>query len=161
MQPLKFERSFTEGGLWPSKRKLYRNSHCQQSCYKTCAHIKMGTTLRSTMMGKIFRIKATLDSWTKNVVYVTECKKYATQYIGETENTLRVRLTGDRSDIHHQRTDRQVARHFCQPYHSIHDLTIMVVDKIHRNNKEYRCRKENHWIKMHHSLIPDGLNINL
>ena len=127
---------------------------------KTCAHIKMGITIRSTTTGEIFKVKASADCCTKNVVYVIECKKCAAQYVGETENALRVRLTGHRSDIHHRRTDRPVARHFCQSDHSIHDLTIMAVEKIHRNDVNFRRRKESHWISILHTLIPDGLNIN-
>ena len=127
---------------------------------KTCAHIKMGITIRSTTTGEVFKVKASADCCTKNVVYVIECKKCAAQYVGETENALRVRLTGHRSDIHHRRTDRPVARHFCQSDHSIHDLTIMAVEKIHRNDVNFRRRKESHWISILHTLIPDGLNIN-
>ena len=103
-----------------------------------------------------FKVKASADCCTKNVVYVIECKKCAVQYIGETENALRVQLTGHRSDITHQLMDRLVARHFCQSDHSIHDLTIMVVEKIHRNDVNFRRRKESHW-----TLTPDSLNINL
>ena len=136
------------------------NSKCQQPRCKTCAHIKMGLTIRSTTTGEVFKIRATANCCTKNVVCVIECKKCATQYEGETKNALRVRLTGHRSDIQHRRTDRPVAKHFCQPDHSIRDLTIMVVEKIHRNDANYRRRKESHWIKALRSLTPDGLNIN-
>ena len=63
-------------------------------------------------------------------------------------------------DIQHRRTDRPVAKHFCQSDHSIHDLTIMVVEKIYKNDANYRRRKESHWIKILRSLTPHGLNIN-
>ena len=87
-------------------------------------------------------------------------QKCAVQYVGETENALRVRLTGHRSDINHRRTDRPVARHFSQPDHSIHDLTIMVIEKIHREDSNHRKRKESHWIELLRSLTPNGLNVN-
>ena len=56
--------------------------------------------------------------------------------------------------------DRPVAKHFCQLDHSIRDLTIMVVEKIHKNDANYRRRKESQWIHVLRSLTPDGLNIN-
>ena len=98
------------------------------------------------MTSEILKLKTTIDCCTKNVVYVIKRKKCPTQYVWEMQNTHHVRLTGHRSDIHHQRMDRQMARHFCQLDHSTHDLTIMTVEKIHRNNANYRQRKENHRI---------------
>ena len=65
------------------------------------------------------------------------------------------------SDVQHRRTDRSVAKPFCQPDHSIRDLTIMVVLKIHKNDANYRRWKESHWIKALCLLTPDGLIINL
>ena len=120
----------------------------------------MGATIHSTMTGKIFKVKASADCCTNNVVYVNECKRCAVQYIGETENALRVCLTGHRSDINHQRTDRPVAKHFCESDHSIHDLTIMDVEKIHRNDVNLSRRKESYWISVLCTLIPEGLNTN-
>ena len=142
-------------------RETYKgNDQCQQPRCKTCAHIKMGTTFRSTTTGQRFRVRATADCRTRNVVYLIECKKCAIQYVGETDNALRVRLTGHRSDINHHRTDRPVAQHFTLPDHSIKDLTIMVIEKIHREDINHRKRRESHWIEMIRSLTPDGLNLN-
>ena len=59
-------------------------------------------------------------------------QKYSVQYVGEMENALRVQLTGHHSDIHHHRINKPVARHFNLSDHSIDDLTIMVIKKIHR-----------------------------
>ena len=53
----------------------------------------------STTTGAQFRVKATADCGTSNVVYLIECRRCAFQYVGETENALRVRLTGHRSDL--------------------------------------------------------------
>ena len=133
------------------------NSRCRQPHCKTCTHV---TTIRSTTTGKTFKVKASGDCCTKNVVYVIECKRCAVQYFAETENALRVRLIGHRSDINHRRTDRPMVKHFCQSDHSINDLTIMAVEKIHRNDVNLRRRKESHWISILSTLIPDGLNIN-
>ena len=76
-----------------------------------------------------FRIKATANCRTKNVVYLIECAKCLIQYVREMENALRTRLTEHRSDINHQRLGRPVAQHFNQPHHSLKNLTIMVMKK--------------------------------
>ena len=103
-------------------------------------------------------MKATADCRTKNVVYLIECAKCSIQYVGETENALRVRLTGHRSDINHQRLDRPVAHHFNQPHHSLKDLTIMIIEKIYREDANFRKLKESYWIETIKTLSPNGLN---
>ena len=159
-QPL--ERPFGEGSLWLSKRNLHGVQPMSTTTLQDMHPHKNGCdNPRSTSTGQTFKVKASADCCTKNVVYVIECKKCAVQYVGETENALRVQLTGHRSDITHQRTDRPVARHFCQSHHSIHDLTRMAVEKIHRIGVNFRWRKESHWISVLRTLTPDGLNINL
>ena len=98
------------------------------------------------------------DCRTRNVVYLIECAKCSIQYIGETENALRVRLTGHRSDISHHRLDRPVALHFNQPHHSLKDLTIMVIEKIYREDAQLRRQKERYWIETIKTLSLNGLN---
>ena len=65
------------------KEAYMGNSQCQQPRCKTYTHIhvKIGLTLHSAMTGEVFKIKATANCCTKNVVYVIECKKCTTQYI--------------------------------------------------------------------------------
>ena len=76
-----------------------------------------------------------------NVVYVIECTKCSIQCIGETENALCVCLTGHRSDIRHKRMEKSVAKHFNSVDHSIKELTIMMIETIHREDTEYRRRE--------------------
>ena len=114
----------------------------------------------SIITGARFHMKATADYGTSNVVYLSECRRCAIQYVGETENALRVRLTGHRSDLKHRRIEKPVAKHFSLPDHSMEDLKVMVIEKIHREDSEYRKRKEIRWNKMIQSLTPHGLNLS-
>ena len=120
------------------KKETYEgNSRCHQPHCKTCAHIRTGTTFRNTTTGERFLVKATANCQYRNVVYVIECTKCSIQYVGETENTLRVHLTSHRSDIRHKCTEKPVARHFNLVDHSINYLTIMVIETIHREDAKY------------------------
>ena len=92
------------------------------------------------------------------MVYLIECTKCSIQYVGETENALRVRLTGHQSGINHRRLDRPVAHHFNQLHHSLKDLTIMIIEKIYREDANFRKLKESYWIKTIETLSPNGLN---
>ena len=60
------------------------------------------------------------------------------------ENALYVRLTEHQSDISHQQVERPVSRHFILPGHSLQDLSIMVIEKIHRDDTDFRSGKETH-----------------
>ena len=109
--------------------------------------MKTGTSFCSRTTGEWFSVKATTDCQTRNVVYIIECKKCAIQYVGETENALCIRLTGHRLDIKHRQIDRPVAKHFSLRDHSMKDLSIMVIEKIYREDTDYQRRKESHWIE--------------
>ena len=107
-----------------------------------------------------FVLKATADCRTKNVAYSIECAKCSIQYVGGTENALRIHLTGHRSDIHvnHRRLDRPVGQYFKQLHHSLKDLTITVIEKIYREDANFCKQKESSWIETIKSLLPNGLN---
>ena len=124
-------------------------------------HIKTGVMFRSSITNMEFRVKATADCRTKNVVYLIECAKCSIEYVGEMENALRISLKGHWSNINHQRLDRPVAQHFNQPHHTLKDLTIMVIKKIYREDVNFCKQKESYWIKTIKSLLPNGLNCYL
>lgn len=97
---------------------------------------------------------------TKNVVYMISCSRCDMQYVGETENALHVRMNGHRSDINTKKLEKPVAAHFNQPDHSLKDLKVMGIEKIHNNDTERRKLRERYWIFELRSLTPEGLNID-
>ena len=94
------------------------------------------------------------------MVYVIECIKCNKQYVGETENALHIRMNGHRSDIKHRRLEKPVAAHFNSEGHSLQDLSIFVIEQIHREEASYRRAKESYWIQTLRSLAPEGLNLD-
>ena len=65
-----------------------------------------------------------------HVVYLIQCNKWLIQYVGEMENALCVLPTDHRFNINNCCLDRPVARHFNLVDHSLNDLSIMVIEKI-------------------------------
>ena len=55
----------------------------------------------------------------ENLVYLISCKKCGLQYVGETENTLHMRMKRHRSDIKTRKTEKPVAAHIFQPDHIV------------------------------------------
>ena len=136
------------------------NSQCGQPRCKTCQHIKPVDRFKSSATGKDYRVKATANCKTTNIVYVIECNKCKLQYVGETENALHIRINGHRSDIKNRRLEKPVAKHFNLSNHSLKDLFIFVIEKIHRDDAGFRKAKESYWIQTLRSLTPEGLNLD-
>ncbi len=82
------------------------------------------------------------------------------QYVGETVNALHIRLNGHRSDVKTKKLDKPVAAHFNLPDHSIEDLEVMGIEKIHDNDPGRRKLRESYWIFKLESLAPQGLNLD-
>ena len=51
-----------------------------------------------------------------------KCKKCGLQYVGETKNTLHIRMNGHHSDIKSRKTDKQD--------HAIEDVEVKGIEKI-------------------------------
>ena len=104
-------------------------------------------------------MKATANCKTSDVVYVSECNKCKKQYVREKENALHVRMNGHHSDIKHRRLEKPVAKHFNSTDHSLEDLSIYIIEKIHREEAVFRKAKESYWIQTLRTLAPEGLNL--
>ena len=135
------------------------NSQCKQPRCKTCRHIKAVETFKSSITGKMYKVKATTNCKTSNVVYVIECNCCRKQYMGETENALHVQMNGHQSDINHRSLEKPVAQHFNSNGHSLEDLSVFKIEKIHREAATFSKAKERHWIWTLHSLAREELNL--
>ena len=72
-----------------------------------CHHMKMVETFKSSIAGKLYKLKATAKCKTSNVVDVIKCNCCRRQYMGETENALDISMKSYRSDINHQHLKNQ------------------------------------------------------
>ena len=88
---------------------------------------------KSMVTGEMFRVLVTGACKTSNVIYLIQCSKCNEQMWGNL-NPLHIRLNGHRSDIKSHQTEKQVAAHFNLVAHSIGDLRIMLMKKVHREN---------------------------
>ena len=66
-----------------------------------------------------------------------------------------------RSAIKHRRQEKPGAKHFNSMGHSLEDLSIYIIEKIHREEATFRKEKESHWIQTIRTLASEGLNLKL
>ena len=119
------------------------------------------STFRSQITGRQYNIRSNISCKMKSLVYLISCKKCSLQNVREEmDNTLHVRMNGHRSDIRTRKTEKPVTAHFCQLDHTMEDLEVRGIEKIHRNSKQWRKEKERYWIFTLRTLSPHGLNLN-
>ena len=135
------------------------NSQCGQS-RKTCQHIKTVDKFKSSVIGKEYWVKATTNCKTSNVIYMIECNECKLSYVGETENALHIHMNGHRSDVKNERLEKPVAKYFNLVNHSLEDLSIFVIEEIHRGDTGLRKAEESYWIQTLRLLTPEGLNLD-
>ncbi|MES9884726.1 MAG: GIY-YIG nuclease family protein [Sedimenticola sp.] len=96
---------------------------------------------------------------TRNVVYLLSCKVcHCSQYVGETERSLKERAKEHIWDIRACR-DKPVSNHFNLPAHSIHDLSVQIIEKVTDKTTSYRRVREEFWIAKIGTTAPNGLNV--
>jgi len=90
------------------------NTPCNSRWCKCCREIKICNTFRSKSTGRQYNIRAPITCKSKNLVYLISCRRCGLQYVGETENTLHIRMNGHHLDIRTRKLDKPVAAHSCQ-----------------------------------------------
>ena len=86
----------------------------------------------SNVTSKIYQVLATSTCKTRNVVYLIQCSKLGKQYVGEMENAVHIKNCY---------TEKSVATHLPRGSHLMKDLTIMINDKIYRENASHKKKK--------------------
>lgn len=94
----------------------------------------------------------------KNLIYLLTCNNCKIQYVGETKNMLKNRMSQHKSTIKNQKHDTILARHFKNPRTNCRDFSIDILDNIESENTKIRREKELFWIKMMRTAYPMGLN---
>ena len=69
-------------------------------------------------------------------------------------------MNGHRLDINTRKMEKPLAAHFNQRDHSLEDLEVMGIKKIHNYNAEWRKLRERYWIFELRALTPKRLNID-
>ena len=99
----------------------------------------------------------------QNLIYLIQCKKCHSQYIGETKRKLNERFGERRRSIlnHHQLLNpTPVLLHFNQPGHSINDVQLIPLELIRSKRDSVRKARGAHLINKAKTLHPLGINID-
>jgi hypothetical protein len=126
---------------------------CQCS---TCAALYRGP-ITDTGGSHTYDAVSSVDCATRNLVYGLRCKRCCVMvYVGETERTLKERVTEHMRDVRCE-NDKPINRHFAG--HAVTDVQVLVLRKLNRETKKYRVLCEEEWIRLLDTAVPHGCNV--
>ena len=130
---------------------------CSKDC-SVCPLIIKTDKLQSSDKQREFNIGCHIDCESDNVIYAIVCACCEkTVYVGETNRRLKDRIMEHRSSIRTGK-DCSVSNHFTSNGHNLSDLKVIGVEKSRKKNDIYRREREKLWMKLLHTVKPDGLN---
>ena len=94
-----------QAALTSMPHELPGNYLCGTPTCKTCPILVTSDEFFSHTTGKFFKVKIRASCESSNLIYLTTCRRYGQQYVGETGQPFHLRVNGHRFDIVHRRTD--------------------------------------------------------
>ncbi|XP_045208770.2 uncharacterized protein LOC123560670 [Mercenaria mercenaria] len=135
--------------------RAFRSSPDICSCH-ICLLIFKGEVADTTKRHTYQTVTHTSCSDT-NLVYGLLCKPCnKTIYVGETERSLKERISEHLRDIR-QQVDKPINRHFIG--HTERDLQVVVLQKLYHEGRLYRQILEEKWMKKLATKFPHGCNV--
>jgi hypothetical protein len=123
-----------------------------------CPHIREGPSFVDSSGKHQFRTQGHITCMTNYVIYLIQCKKCKTQYVGQTSKNIKTRLTQHLGDIKRKEKKKTVAVHFNIPGHCLRDVTIGAISLAPRITSE-RLLSEKSWMITLKTMQPWGLNV--
>ena len=72
-------------------------------------------------------ITSHLSCQSRNIIYIIMCTKCNEQYIGETDRSLKDRISEHKGYIRTKKLNQATGAHFNLPGHSVSDMTVMAI----------------------------------
>lgn len=139
---------------------------CKKPRCGTCKIIQNSKSFKSNVTNKTFLINDHINCNSKNVIYQLNCNHCEKQYIGQTSNHLRIRMTGHRYNIFHNDLDKPIPLHAKEHnQNSIENCYNLIgINKIKPTENEKINRYNLKKCELAHQLVlksktPTGLNL--
>ena len=126
--------------------------------------VKMQSTFKSDQTKIEYQIRTDLDCDSENVIYLITCNLCKKQYVGQTQNRLRIRLVCHKYSIRHEE-NVPVANHFNLPGHSLEEhFEIVPIEQTpilgtKAETDLLRLERESFWIRTLETKKPFGINV--
>ncbi|XP_060073403.1 uncharacterized protein LOC132553191 [Ylistrum balloti] len=99
------------------------NKPCGKNC-RICVYMCNTEHVKSSSNNRSHKITKYIDCQSINAIYLITCKKCNIQYVGQTSNTINIRIRNHLYDIYRRDESKPVAAHFSSPGHNADDVTV-------------------------------------
>lgn len=138
--------------------KAFGTTRCTSTKCRVCLYIKPGSTIRSHINCKDFKIIGNINCKTSNIIYLISCNLCNQQYVGETSRPLADRVNTHLSCIRTKK-DTPVGLHFNMAGHSLSHFAITGIERMDIiSNNTTRKMKESTWQNILQTAYPLGIN---
>ena len=107
--------------------------------------MERGKVTRATVSQEVVEINAEVICQDSDIIYLITCLHCKEQYIGETKHKLSVRFGQHQGYV--RRREQATGKHFSGRGHDILDMRITILEKLHKNDENYRKERESMWIR--------------
>ena len=128
------------------KRILPGMKKCNRCTY--CSYIQTGPHVTSTASDYHHQIQQSVNCNTSNIIYLITCLKCSIQYVGETDRSMKERFCEHKCYVTSQQLDKATGAHFNQKGHSVSDMRITILEKVHNKDPFYRKEREHMYINL-------------
>ena len=131
---------------------------CGRSRCVICPKMNFKSVVRSSTTHNYFltRKPPNLNCSTKNVVYLITCTACNVQYVGQTSQTIKNRMSAHRHSFDHDILNTFLSKHFKRTGHNRESFSIDILD--YGNDNKDLLLRENQWIRALNTAFPLGLN---
>ena len=130
-------------------RRPSRNKPGMKKCQKCsiCPFVENGSSVKSTSTNHTIDINTSVNCQSRNIIYCITCLNCRMQYVGESERSLQDRFSELRGYVTHQNLTKATGYHFNLPGHSVSDMRVTILEKIHSGDPLVRKEREELYIR--------------
>ena len=156
------------------KKRDLKEGKCRPCLTNTrnlcCRQMSSTSIFKSAQTKQEFKIFHNTTCRSKNIIYLMECRKCQTQYVGKSETSFNIRLNNHRSNAYKPTNDSIPAcKHFHGDGHDFNrDAKFTIIEQIRDVNQKSKeqinhtiLKRENFWITKLKTLTPYGFNQEL
>ena len=126
------------------KRVITGMKKCGKSC-QICPFINETKILKGNNFD--WKIGKQLTCETKNIVYLIECEKCEKRYIGESERSLKDRISEHKGYIKNMHLKKATGAHFNEKGHGLQHMKVTIIEKVKKMGEIYRKEREKFFIQ--------------
>lgn len=112
-----------------------------------CPFVIPCKSVKATSNNTKIDINTSVNCKSKNLIYCIFCEHCRMQYIGESERTLQERFSEHRAYVTNKYLTKATGAHFNLPGHSISDMKVTILEKVHSQDPLVRKEREELFIR--------------